>query len=192
MIPQTKRNILFSILILLYPLLVFFGFKYFSNHKTTLVLAILLTVRIVFLKRTTAISKALNAAIIITLVTAAFGYFFNNYGYIKLYPVFVNTSLCLYFLQSLRARRTPIVETLARIKEKNLPPQGVRYTKVLTLAWSLFFLVNACISFYSFLYFSLENWTLYNGLLSYIFIGLFATVEFLIRVQLKRKWAKSE
>lgn len=96
------------------------------------------------------------------------------------YPVAVNLLLLAVFFRSLYAGST-VVEDLARISDPNLPHEGVAYTRRVTRAWCIFFTANGLTAAATVLSGSLELWTLWNGLLSYICIGLMMAGEYLIR-----------
>lgn len=98
---------------------------------------------------------------------------------VRLYPVLVNAGLALLFLQSLRT--TPLIERLARRREPALPRSGVRYTRVVTRAWGLFFIANALVTMALSLWAPLGLWQLYVGALSYVLAALFGAGEWLIR-----------
>ena len=85
-----------------------------------------------------------------------------------------------------------VIETFARLKEKNLNKKGIKYTEKVTLIWCLFFIINGCISFYTALYSELEFWMLYNGFISYILMGCLFLGEFLVRLKVKRHHKNDE
>jgi uncharacterized membrane protein len=58
-------------------------------------------------------------------------------------PVAINLGLAVWFGLTLRADREPMISRFARIERGALPPDLVAYTRRLTLAWTLFFLVMA-------------------------------------------------
>jgi uncharacterized membrane protein len=86
-------------------------------------------------------------------------------------------------------RPPTIVERIARLHEPQLPVQAVAYTRKVTIAWCGFFLVNGTISAASALWASNQVWVLYNGLLSYVLIGLFFAVEWLLRQRMRARVA---
>lgn len=105
---------------------------------------------------------------------------------LKLYPVMVNVVLLAVFAASLRWG-PPLVERLARLREPDLPPAGVAYTRRATQAWCGFFVVNGSAALITALWCSDAVWALYNGLLSYGLIGLFFATEWLLRQRLRRR-----
>jgi uncharacterized membrane protein len=82
-----------------------------------------------------------------------------------------------------------LIERLARLKEPDLPPSGVHYTRRVTQVWCGFFVLNGSIAAYTALYSSLATWTLYNGLISYLLMGLLFGGEFLLRLHVRKQSA---
>ena len=98
------------------------------------------------------------------------------------YPVAVNASLFVAFAGSLFLGR-PIVESLARMsnKGKEFPEKAIAYTRKVTYVWILFFLINGAIAALTALLADPKLWTLWNGCISYVLMGLIALVEYLVR-----------
>lgn len=99
------------------------------------------------------------------------------------YPVMVNGVFFIFFTLSLFT--TPIAEIFARLylKSRGQPftVNTKRYTFKVTIAWCIFFVVNGLIAYTTIQLNDLTLWTLYNGIFSYILIGLMFSVEWLIR-----------
>jgi uncharacterized membrane protein len=104
---------------------------------------------------------------------------------VRLYPVALSLALALVFAASLLHPPTAI-ERLARLTEPNLPPEGVAYTRKVTIVWLAFFVANAAISAWTALQASLEVWTLYNGFLSYVAIAALFAGELALRRRVRR------
>lgn len=98
----------------------------------------------------------------------------------RAYPVAVSLIMLVVFGGSL-LHGMPIVERLARLREPELPSDGVRYTRRVTWAWCVFFVLNGTIAAWTALYASLATWTLYNGFISYCLMGLMFAGEWLRR-----------
>jgi uncharacterized membrane protein len=111
---------------------------------------------------------------------------FNASWPLHWYPVFVNVSLLVLFGVTLRSGM-PMVERLARLREKDLPPHAVAYTRKVTAAWCVFFAVNGLIAAATCLWASDKVWALYNGAIAYVLMGVFGGIEFLIRRSVKKK-----
>ena len=97
-----------------------------------------------------------------------------------LLPVFVNGVLLFTFAITLLYPPS-IIEKIARTMSKDLSPSEILYCRKVTLIWSLFFLLNGCMALYLTFYASLEAWTLYNGVVAYVLMGLLFLHEFLYR-----------
>jgi len=95
------------------------------------------------------------------------------------YPVLVNAMFLLAFAASLLQSQT-LVERLARQLDPALPPEGVRYTRKVTLAWCVFFVINGGIAWWTTTQ-SMSIWALYNGLIAYVAMGVMFGGEWLIR-----------
>jgi len=166
---------LVGLLTFLYPLAVYFGTQRFSPRVLSILLCFLLIVRLAMAGR------YLNQPLILLgLAYAAFAALANNIITLRYYPVMMNAALLLIFGFSL-LQSTSFVERLARLQTPDLPPQGVLYTRRVTVVWCVFFLLNGGIALTTALYATLEVWSLFNGLISYILIGLLFAGEFLFR-----------
>lgn len=105
---------------------------------------------------------------------------------LKLYPVLINFFMFILFGYSL-INPPSMIERIARQKEPDLPPIAVIYTRRVTQIWCLFFAMNTGISFATVLWASPEIWSLYNGLIAYIFMGLLFGGEYVVRLRFKRR-----
>lgn len=98
----------------------------------------------------------------------------------RAYPVAISLAMAAVFAASLRYPPT-VVERIARLSEPDLPPDGVVYTRQVTGVWVGFLLVNAAISLWTAIWGSLDQWALWNGLLSYLAMGALFAGEYLVR-----------
>ena len=171
---------LFIALIGLYPLLVYFGLK---SSEPRLVALIIVAVALAkfFNRKSKQVAQSdlwlLIAALIITLSTFISG---SALG-LKLYPVVINLGMLTVFALSLRSGPSA-VERLARLQEPDLPASGVIYTRKVTWVWCGFFVFNGSVAFIT-VFASDDIWALYNGLISYILMGVLFAGEYLVRRQ---------
>ena len=86
---------------------------------------------------------------------------------VKIYPILMSLSVASVFALSLRYPPT-VIERLARIREPELSPAGITYTRKVTIVWVVFLIANAGVSLITALWGTLAQWTLWNGLLSYL------------------------
>ncbi|WP_374439639.1 COG4648 family protein [Pseudomonas panipatensis] len=108
----------------------------------------------------------------------------NEPHLLRWYPVLISGLLLGLFAFSLRFG-PPLVERLARLREPDLPANAVRYTRQVTWAWVVFFLLNGLIAASLTLWAPLDWWTLYNGLLSYLLMGALFAGEWLVRQRVR-------
>ena len=105
---------------------------------------------------------------------------------LKAYPIFVNASFAAVFAYSLLFPPT-VVERIARLRPIDCTPHALIYFRHVTVAWVGFFILNGTISALTALSGSLELWTLYNGLISYLLIGSMFAGEFIIRRRVRAR-----
>jgi uncharacterized membrane protein len=74
-----------------------------------------------------------------------------------------------------------VIERIARMMDPDLPPEGVRYTRRVTWVWVGFFCFNGLLSAALTLWAPLHWWTLYNGLIAYLLMGVLFVGEWLLR-----------
>jgi uncharacterized membrane protein len=106
---------------------------------------------------------------------------------LKAYPILLSIGLVVLFSHSLLQPPT-VMERIARLSQPNLEPAAIRYLRKLTMVWLCFFVVNAAISAATAFWGSLETWTLYNGLISYLLIGSIFAGEFAVRHFVRHRW----
>ncbi|WP_280563326.1 hypothetical protein [Chromohalobacter sp. 48-RD10] len=104
---------------------------------------------------------------------------------VRAWPVLLNTAMLAAFAYSL-IRPPSAIERLARRREPNLGPRGVRYTRRVTQAWCVFFAINGSIALWTALYADLATWTLYNGGIVYALLATMFGGEWLIRRQVRK------
>lgn len=175
---NSKAALAAGLLLLLYPLAVFIGLRHFDPRWLALVLAVAAAWRL-FLYRHNRAGIAtlplLAAALCATVLTLTTG---SSNG-LLLYPVMVNAVLFTVFVTSL-LRPPSVIETLARLHEPDLPLRAVRYTRKVTQVWAVFFAINGGIALAT-VFLDPYWWTLYNGLMAYLLMGIVMSAEWLVR-----------
>ena len=167
---------------LLYPLIVFLGLKWIEPSLVAFILVILALLRYRFSKSAIPIPflKVMGINVIVLL---SFSVLANSAFLLKLYPVVMSLSFFTVFAYSLW--KPPAVITLIAETRDQLTEKGRLYTESVTKIWCIFFLVNAAIAFWT-IFLSDDYWLLYNGLISYVLMGVLFVCEWLIRRILKK------
>lgn len=114
-----------------------------------------------------------------------FGLGFDTDIGIKFYPVVINTVLAYVFAASLISGPSAI-EKLARLKTPELSQDAVAYTRGVTKVWLTFFVLNGSIAAYTAILTDMKTWALYNGLISYVLMGILFAVEFIVRLKVQK------
>jgi uncharacterized membrane protein len=78
-----------------------------------------------------------------------------------------------------------LIERFARIREPDLPLEKIHHCRRVTIVWTVFSLFNASIAGWASLWGSIELWSLWTGLISYIVMGVLFVGEFVVRSRLK-------
>lgn len=164
-----------------YPFLVWFSRDYLQPRSMSLLLAGLFLLR--FLLRRNLGKPAGEAEPLLMLICAFFllaAALVNDTNWLLAYPAFVSLLFFSVFAYSLAYPPT-VVERLARLEDPNLPPKGVIYTRKVTQVWIGFFLANAGLSLLTVWYGDHWLWSLYNGCISYVLMGLLMAGEMVVR-----------
>ncbi|MBS5861108.1 hypothetical protein KID03_06715 [bacterium] len=111
---------------------------------------------------------------------------FTHWVVVKYYPVVVNFLIFLMFFTSLFQKET-VIQKIARAMEPDIKPKALEYTRKLTYVWAVFTFLNWLVSVAT-VFMSEAVWALYNGFISYLLIGMFFAVEYIVRIRFKRKY----
>ena len=186
---QVLIGVLQAVVLLAYPVLVYFGQSHFSTRGIgLLVLAMLLPNLVRSLRsrrKQLAATLGLPAAVAVLMLMALVS---NDVRFVLAYPALVNLVLLVQFTATLRAGSTSMAERFARLQVDDLSSREIVYCRIVTAAWCVFFVLNggACAFFGAFA--PRDWWVLYTGLLSYLALGLLFAVEFTIRKYLFRRF----
>ena len=170
-------QIVTGILLLGYPLAVYFGLNYLPAGTIAMVLCFILILRLLIQKQQV---KAMILPIIVGIGLTAASFIAKRHDWLLYYPVVINLSMLMLFVYSLKLGPS-MIERLARLKEPDLPDEAIPYLKKVTQIWCGLFVFNGSVALYTAHYASLEIWTLYNGLIAYLLIGSLLGGEWLYR-----------
>jgi len=163
-----------------YPFMVYWGLHYYDVKWLLLILLVLLAMRWLVID---AQGERYVVAATIVCVSAIVFLWGEKVG-LKFYPVMVSAGFFVLFTSSLFTSMS-FVERLARLRESHLSEKAMAYMRQVTIAWCVFFVLNGMVAAYTALWGSEEVWVLYNGLISYLLMGVLAGGEWLVRQGVK-------
>lgn len=179
-------KLLVAIALLSYPVLIYFGLTHFEPRAVGLLFVVVAALQL-WNGRGAAGQRAPSAQVVAAVAVAgaaaALVLASNDPVFLKLYPVCINAMMLVMFAATL-VRPPSMIERIARARRPDLPAAAVSYTRRVTWAWCVFFLLNAAVAAYTSVAGSLRVWTLYNGLISYGLMGLMFGGEYCIRRRL--------
>jgi uncharacterized membrane protein len=101
----------------------------------------------------------------------------------------LNLALALAFGRTLAAGREPLIARFARVvHEGTLPPEVERYTRRVTVAWTVFFLLVAAASTLLYAAHRLLAWSLLVNVGGPVLMGLMFALEYLVRTRALPHW----
>ena len=177
---KSALKILSAVLLVTYPLFIYIGLKYLPLFFLAPMIMLICAIRIVTLQSN--IKEwlwVMRTVLVLTVILCGFALIMRSASWMLYYPVIVNIIMLCVFSYSLIKPPT-MIERFARLQDPNLPDAAIRYTRKITQIWCGFFIMNGTISIVT-TQLSIEYWTLYNGLMSYIFMGILLAGEWLYR-----------
>lgn len=178
-------TVILGVLTVLYPVAVYFSLEHFSPRVWGAILLGLFALRL-WIHRHQQIGEIALWSSVAATIAALWMLAGDSPMALRSYPVMVNASLALIFAISL-IRPPSMIERLARLQDPALPPEGVPYTRKVTQVWLAFFLINGSIASYTAYWGTLEQWTLYNGIISYVLMGTLFAVEWCVRQSVMKR-----
>lgn len=121
----------------------------------------------------------LHTVIGLLFLVAVAGYVFGPEFISKMAPLMIHLTLFFIFWGSLKT--TPVINQFARLDFPVLPAEIEKHCRKLTMVWAAFFAMNCIICIALALYDDHRIWTLYNGLIVYLLIGMLVVGEYLWR-----------
>lgn len=194
---KTFLKVLFAIIAALYPVLVFLFLVVFKLPVRVLSVCIIALAFTFFLSATARQGKKLQfdkrplLSSILFLTAGLFCFFTNKDIFLRLYSVVVSATFLFVFGSSLFFPPV-IVFRFATLQDKSIiSSKNERkiydYCKKVTIAWCLFFIINGLISAFTAFFCDARIWSIYNGGISYVLMGLMFTIEFIIRRRVNSK-----
>lgn len=105
----------------------------------------------------------------------------------KFYPVIISMALLAVFAGSL-LHPPSVIERAVRRSGRQVPAEASRYMRWVTIVWVVFFAANAALAAWLALFGAVQDWALYNGLVSYLVIGAIMGLELAVRRWYRRRY----
>jgi len=177
--------VVLAVLLVLYPVLVYFGIQEFGPRILAIILLAAAAIKLLVTKL--ARQPLGNGAWLLLAAAITSGLTLTTGSIIglKFYPVVVSVVLLGVFGVSLW-KPPSMIERFARLQTPHLPVQAIAYTRKVTWIWCGFFTLNGTIATAT-VFASDKAWALYNGLLSYIFMGVLLAGEYLVRLRVQKQ-----
>jgi len=172
-----------------YPFVVYWGLNNYGPAVLAILLFILLLLRFFLVRKNESRWQWGLLGFFALFCIAVVG--LNSESLLRYYPVLMSIAVAAVFAFSLTTDM-PIIERFARMLKKPPPSYAKNYLRNLTKIWSGLLVFNALVAGYTACCMSLQNWTLYNGILSYAFFAIFILLELIYRQFYKRKYAAME
>jgi len=186
---KTRKNIgiIFAVVGLLHPFLIYFGLKMYSSRTIAFLIGTFVIGNF-FIKDKHAHQERLLMPFLVIAIMCIASIVLNSSIFILYLPCLISGSLLISFGYSLLCPPTTI-EVFARMFVSDLSSEEIVYCRRVTLIWVFFFLLNGMTAFYTACCTSLEIWSLYNGLIAYMVMGMLFVAELSYRAWRFRRYA---
>lgn len=174
-------SIMTGLLLLTWLFLIWFGLAHNSLPWLLPLMALLLFLRFRQTRRQSGPLSVVTQIVAVAGMTLCIASFLlKTHQLLLFYPVVVSGVMLAVFGGSLWSSM-PVVERLARLRDPVLSEQAVRYTRRVTQIWCAFFIGNGGIALVTALYGDMSLWTAWNGMISYLLMGMLMAGEWLVR-----------
>lgn len=205
-------KVLFYVVAAVYPVLVFSMLVVFKMPVRILSLCVVALACAFFLSATgnrksdgKSEKKALDWRPMLSsalfLLAGILCFVFNKKIFLKLYSVVISATMLFVFGSSLFFKPNIIFRFAClgdkSIKGSSFESQVNDYCRKVTVVWCVFFILNGSISAFTALHdfgndvLNDKIWSVYNGGISYILMGLLFAVEFIVRKMVDKKMIKA-
>jgi uncharacterized membrane protein len=164
---------------LAYPLLVWLALTVMPPRAVTAAALVLGAIGIAIRRRRGPMA-ALTPFIVPVAVALLLAGILDERKLVLFVPALVNGVLLVTFARTL-LRGPSLVETMARLRNPDLPGEAVAYCRRVTAVWCAFFVVNGGVILWLAVYGSLAQWSLYTGVIAYVAVGGLLALERLYR-----------
>ncbi len=177
-------KILLGIVLAGYPLIIYLLLDEIGPAMLGIILIAILILRSVIMSRLTP-TLALGLLGLASISTGLL-FFGDAMLVLKLYPTAINLGLFMTFAYTLFYPPS-MIERFVRAMKMPVHEKTVSYTRIVTMIWCCFFVINGAVATLVTLSGSLGAWTVYNGLISYAIMSTLIVAELIFRYFYKRR-----
>lgn len=186
-------KVLAVLIAVLYPVVIYITLSHYDASPRVLAALLVFIALVYFIAHTdnargeTTKQVQFWGMIIVVGALALITFVTENAGYVKIYPVFINVSLLLSFgitlfrPPSMIFRLASMQDKIVRDSEGDERLKIERYCRKVTIVWVIFFILNGLTAILTALFTSHFVWALYNGMISYILIGIIFVGDIIVR-----------
>jgi len=169
---------------LIYPALVYFGREAISPFAFLALVLVLIWLRLATAE-TEAARQWRYPLLFVALGVLAVA-LLDLHLAVLAYPVLMSLGVAALFGYTLFSPPS-LIERFARLRDPDLPPEGVAYCRKVTVVWVVFAVFNGAVAGGTALWGSLEMWSLWTGLISYLLMGALFAGEMAVRARLRNR-----
>ena len=177
-------RIVLAVAIACYPLMMYWLLEHVTNAALVGLFGLLIVLRLLLIPKLSRTALSLGLVALLGFCTIAL--FDAQLSALKLYPVLINLAAAGWASYTL-IHPPSAIERLSRSMGMTIEGPAIPYTRRLTGVWLGFFIINAAIAAYTALAAPVSTWALYNGLISYVLIGLLLLGEYPVRRAYQRR-----
>lgn len=192
------RKVPFVILAVLYPVLIFVLLVLLRLPVRVISLCVIVLASALFISAG-GIGKKLNwrpiASSLVLIAAGTACFLTNKMLFLRLYPVAVNVCMLAVFSLSLFFPPS-VIFRLACLSDKSIKGSLAErrieaYCRTVCIVWCVFFVLNGAAAAYTAFFCSDRVWSVYNGGIAYVLMGLLFAIEYVIRKQVDKNMPKT-
>ena len=128
---MARAKFIFSAIVITYPIIVYLGLEYFEARIIAFALIVIALARLILVRRLKFLAVGMphtNLIVAALLLVGISAMASNSPILLQYYPVCLNALMLALFLISL-FRPPSVIEQIARVREPDLPPAAIPYTR---------------------------------------------------------------
>ncbi len=195
---ESGRGVPFVILAVLYPVLIFVLLVLLKLPVRVISLCVIVLAAALFIGGGGGRAKADWRPLASSLLLVAVGlacFLTDKMLFLRLYPLAMNIAMLAVFSMSL-VFPPSVIFRLACLADRSIKGSLAErriesYCRKVCVAWCVFFVLNGGAAAYTAFFCGDRVWSVYNGGIAYVLMGLLFAIEYIIRKQVDKKMPKT-